>query len=83
MSTDYAKGLPDKNKYASISNKNGRTRLVVQKHIADKAGTHFDIRLHDKDKSHSWAARYFIRSYPLLVQTSFGPKRPLHRKYIF
>lgn len=53
--TDFAPGLPDKNAYAPITNSRGITRLVFQRHKA--TSDHYDMRLLEGDKLHSWVTR--------------------------
>lgn len=75
MNNDFALGLPSKSGYDQIS-QSGRTRLVIQKHIADKAGKHYDMRLHDKNgKAHSWV----IKSLPGEKDRILAIRQPTHR----
>lgn len=68
---EYATGLPDKSKKGSI-NQRGPTRLVIQQH---KATTdHYDMRLQDGDKAHSWV----IRSLPGKKDKTLALRQPEH-----
>lgn len=60
---EYAPGLPDPQRFGSVKNlpRNRELLWVIQKHLADRAGPHFDMRL-GPDAGHkptmmSWAAR--------------------------
>ena len=72
--TEFAPGIPDKNVYVPISQK-GRTRLIIQKHIADKAGKHFDMRLRGPGGiAHSWV----IKSLPGERDKILAIQQPTH-----
>lgn len=54
-------GIPDKNKVTDPRNtKNEIWPISIQKHFADRAGLHYDIRLGDPKKKigHSWVVRH-------------------------
>lgn len=45
---DFAPGLPVKNKISDIPEKENKTwEFVIQKHLANRAGLHYDVRLGD------------------------------------
>lgn len=57
---DSAKGIPDRDNFGDLSkiNEGDILDLIIQKHEAERAGEHFDIRLGDKDRGlYSWATR--------------------------
>lgn len=71
---EFAPGLPSKTEYAPISQK-GSTRLVIQKHIAEKAGKHYDMRLKGPGGiAHSWV----IRSLPGERDKMLAVHQPTH-----
>lgn len=75
MEKEFAKGLPSKTEYAPIS-QSGRTRLVIQKHIAERAGKHYDMRLHGPGGvAHSWV----IKSLPGKKDRILAIQQPTHR----
>ena len=57
LGKEFDPGIPMAREKSSINIPQGFTRLVIQKHDADKAGTHLDIRLHSGSKAYSWATR--------------------------
>jgi hypothetical protein len=74
MGKEFAPGLPSRTEYAPINQK-GRTRLVIQKHIADKAGRHYDMRLKGPGGvAHSWV----IRSLPGERDKTLAIRQPTH-----
>lgn len=56
-----AKGIPDRKYYGSIAKDFSAGQVidyVIQKHNANRAGTHYDLRAGTKDKGlHSWVTR--------------------------
>jgi DNA ligase D-like protein (predicted 3'-phosphoesterase) len=53
-----AKGIPDRSSITPLPTVSDATwKFSVQRHLAEKAGTHFDVRLGDPDTgiAHSWA----------------------------
>lgn len=71
---DFAPGLPSKSFFSNI-NQSGPTRLVIQQHDAEKAGKHYDMRLHDNDKTLSWV----IKSLPGEKKKILAIRQPDHR----
>jgi len=69
--SEYAPGLPDKNVVDKIDQK-GLTRMVIQQHKA--TNDHFDMRIKDGDKAHSWV----IRSMPGEKTTQLAIRQPTH-----
>ena len=54
----FAKGLPDRRiKKAFPTVRDKMFRYVIQEHLADKAGKHFDFRISDGDTAYSWATK--------------------------
>lgn len=72
MTQEFAPGLPSKTEFSAISNKPGKTRLVIQKHYA--TNTHYDMRLKDGDKAHSWV----IRALPGERDKMLAVQQPTH-----
>lgn len=57
-----AKGIPDRKAISPIpTDVVGRWPMSVQKHYANRAGKHYDLRLGDEKskKAYSWAIRYW------------------------
>ena len=74
MSKEFAQGLPSKTEFAPINQK-GRTRLVIQKHVADKAGKHYDMRLQGPGGiAHSWV----IKALPGERSRMLAIQQPTH-----
>ena len=78
---EFAPGLPDPRRFGNVPDlPKGRELLyVVQKHLADRAGPHFDLRfgenLGTKPSLFSWAARH-LPSEPGEKRMMF--QQPLH-----
>ena len=69
-----AKGIPDRNNFGDVDRIPKRSEIVVQRHDAERAGTHFDIRLKSKDGLISWSSRKGLpEDRPRLVI-----RQPLH-----
>ena len=78
---EYAKGIPKKNYFAKVptTNKPGNWEYVVQRHLAHRAGEHFDLRLAPKGKAHSWA----LRRLPGPGEKVLAVQQPTHtREYM-
>lgn len=61
MPTEFAPGLPSKYKKESPRISEPQVwNLAIQKHKAERAGTHYDLRIVDdkSGKAYSWATRY-------------------------
>jgi len=76
---DYAPGLPEKGRYSRIPKVEGSTwQMSVQKHVADVAGTHRDLRLSDPRTgiAHSWA---IPKDLPAAGEKVLAVRQPAHR----
>ncbi len=78
MMQDFAPGIPDKNIKATLPTLMSPTswEFVLQHHIADKAGPHFDLRLGDPSTgyAHSWV----VRSWPRPGEKVLAIEQPRH-----
>lgn len=57
---DYAKGIPDKNRYGDVGklNPGELVDFVLQHHLAERAGPHYDVRFGTPQTGlYSWATR--------------------------
>lgn len=57
---DAAVGIPDRRYYGDPAKiqEGSLQSLVVQKHLAERAGQHYDVRMGDPQGLYSWAARH-------------------------
>lgn len=56
--SEFAPGLPEKGRITPFPEGGGRSLpFVIQKHVADRAGLHSDIRISAGGVAHSWAWR--------------------------
>ena len=71
-----AVGIPDRADFGDIKDipLNTKLKFVVQNHMADRAGPHFDVRL-GKDSLFSWASR---KGLPLPGEKRLFIQQPLH-----
>lgn len=69
---DFAPGLPDRNIFTPITSRPGQSRLVIQRHKATH--DHYDMRLQDGDKAHSWV----IRKLPTESDKILAIRQPTH-----
>ena len=70
------KGLPDRSNYGDLSNlREGLAYLVRQKHNADRAHLHEDLRLGDPSGLYSWAVPKFL---PEDDSKRLAIQQPLH-----
>lgn len=78
MRSLHAEGIPDKSEYGDISNLSpgGISKFIVQKHEARRAGTHYDVRLGDKNTGLlSWSSR---KDLPDVGEKRLLVRQPLH-----
>ena len=76
MAREFAPGLPDPKRFGRVEAlpKNVPLRWVIQRHLARRAGPHYDIRF-GPDKLYSWAARK-LPTEP--GQKTLAFRQPLH-----
>lgn len=75
---EFAPGIPNKDDYGSLDwiKPGDKLTLVVQKHLADRAGPHYDIRLGNQDYGLlSWASR---KGLPQVGQKVLAIRQPRH-----
>jgi len=73
-----AKGIPDRKDYGDLSNINIGQLVdwIVQKHDAERAGTHYDVRFGTPESGlYSWAAR---KGLPKPGEKNLAVQQPLH-----
>ena len=77
MARDFAPGLPDPKRFGRVATlpKNVPLQWVIQRHLAQRAGPHYDIRF-GPDRLFSWAARK-LPTEP--GQKTLAFQQPLHR----
>ena len=76
---DFAPGLPKKKRYGAIENipKDKLLTYILQKHLAERAGPHYDLRFGDKNL-YSWAIP--AARLPRPKEKLLAIRQPLHRK---
>lgn len=73
---DHAMGLPSKSNLGDIASLPPESMLVIQKHLAKRAGPHFDIRLKGPQGLISWASR---KGLPEGKAKHLASRQPLHK----
>jgi|AntRauTorcE11897_2_1112592.scaffolds.fasta_scaffold01629_12 hypothetical protein len=76
--SDFAPGIPDKKDFGNIPRaQNTQWTLNIQRHDADRAGVHYDIRLSPPgaDEAYSWATRRL----PGTGEKTLAVQQPVHK----
>jgi len=76
---EFAPGIPSKTRIPSLPKIEGaprRMQFSIQRHDADRAGTHYDVRLGDPETgdAHSWA----VKHVPEPGKGTYAPIQPGH-----
>ena len=76
MPAEFAPGIPTARTIAHLPQitKPVVWTLVLQRHEAERAGVHFDLRLSDGHQAHSWALRY----WPTTGENRLATQQPTH-----
>jgi hypothetical protein len=75
---EFAPGLPSRSRYEPLPSVTAPKpfKLNIQRHVADRAGEHLDLRLVDPDTglAHSWA----LKKWPAPGTGTYAPQQPTH-----